>query len=121
LPPRPFSELTKKPSLAFNNRLTRYLEKHLENYRISGLPYPLFTGHINRFRTLGYSGGMQLKLMAKFRNDTNPNGNGSHDWFKDNDYDERLTSYRVRFSFSRKKLDKWMPTPIKHLYRNPAL
>lgn len=122
IPTLPYSELPKKPSLAFSNPLTKYLKENLrEDERVSGLPYPLFTGHINQIRTLGYSGGMQLKLMAKFRNDKNPDGNGSHDWFKDNDDDSKLTEYRVRFAYSRKKPDRWLPTPIRHLYRNPAL
>lgn len=121
IPTLPYSELYQKPSWAFNNKLTRYLKEHLnDKERVSGLPYPLFTGHINGISTLGYSGGMQLKLMAKFRNDKNPDGNGSHDWFKDNEDDGRLTKYNVRFAYSRKKLDKWIPTKIKHLYLNPA-
>ena len=121
IPTRPFSELYQKPSKAFNTPLTRYLEANLGDNRVSGLPYPLFTGHINRLKTLGYSGGMQLKLMSKFRNDTNPDGNGSHDWFKDNKDDRRLNGYRVGFAFSRKRIHNWLQTPIKYLYRNPNL
>lgn len=119
IPTSPYSELYNKPSFAFNTKLTRYLEAaNLGDYRVSGLPFPLFTGHINRFKTLGYSGGMQLKLMSKFRNDNNPDGNGSHDWFKDNDYDERLTKYRVKYAYTKKNIG-WIKTPIKNLYRNP--
>ena len=117
-PTRPFSELQKKPSIAFNSRLTRYLQKHLGRARISGLPFPLFTGHINRFRTLGYSGSMQLKLMAKWRNDTNPNGSGEHDFFRSNTDDSRLTRARVKFAYTRKGIN-WLPTEIKWLYKNP--
>ena len=116
----PYSELPQRPSWAFNTPLTRYLEEHLGNDRVSGLPYPLFTGHVNKLRTLGYSGGMQLKSMAKFRGDTNPNGSGEHDWFKSNTDSERLDRYRVRFAFSRKKLD-WEPTIIPNLYKNPRI
>lgn len=116
----PYSELPQRPSWAFNNALTEYLKEHLGDGRVSGLPYPLFTGHINRLRTLGYSGGMQLKLMAKWRGDLNPNGSGEHDWFRGHGDDKRLDTYRVRFAFSRKKLD-WLNTPIPGLYRNPRI
>lgn len=120
LPTRPYCELQNKPSLAFNTKLTRYLDKHLGDYRVSGLPFPLFTGLINNFKTLGYSGGMQLKLMAKFRRDTNLNGSGHHDWFMNNEDTTRLDDYRVLFAYSNKKLD-WAATPVHNLYRNPRL
>lgn len=121
IPTLPYSELYQRPSRAFSSPLTRFLEANLGDCRVSGLPYPIFTGHINKLKTLGYSGGMQLKLMAKFRNDNNPDGNGSHDWFKDNENDERLTSYRVRFSHSRKRINNWLSTEVRRLYRNPEL
>src|ERR1700690_853851 len=63
IPTRPYSELYNRPSLAFRGSLARFLEENLGQDRVSGLPYPLFTGHINELRTLGYCGGMQLKLM----------------------------------------------------------
>ncbi len=121
IPTRPYCELYKKPSLAFNTSLTRYLDKHLEQSRVSGLPWPLFTGIINNFKTLGYSGGMQLKLMAKWRQDSNPNGSGEHDYFRSNTDDGRLTRHRVRFAWSRKRPNNWLSTEIKHLYRNPEV
>lgn len=120
LPTRPFTELYKKPSLAFNTSLTRYLEKNLGNNRVSGLPWPLFTGLINNFKTLGYSGGMQLKLMAKWRNDKDQNGSGSHDYFKDNNDTEALTRFRVAFAYTAKGIH-WPSTSVHRLYRNPSL
>lgn len=120
IPTRPFSELPNRPSWAFDTRLTRYLHKNLGNDRVSGLPYPLFTGLINNFRTLGYSGGMQLKLMAKFRNDKDPNGGGCHDWFRSNQDDRKLDEFRVRYAYSTQKLS-WEHTEIRHLYRNPRM
>lgn len=117
---RPYSELPQKPSRAFNTRLTRYLEAHLGQYRVSGLPYPLFTGHINQLRTLGYSGGMQLKLMAKWRNDTNPNGSGEHDWFRRNEDSDLLRRYNVKYAFTSQRID-WKRTPISKLWANPSL
>lgn len=116
----PFSELPKKPSLAFNTRLTRFLEANLGDARVSGLPYPLFTGHVNRLRTLGYSGGMQTKEMAAFRGDTNPDGSGEHDWFQSHTHkdDDRLTRYGVKYAFSRKRL-AWPATSVRNLYENP--
>lgn len=114
--PRPFSELPEAPGRAFDTKLTRYLAG-CQN-RVSGLPYPLFTGHVNGLYTLGYSGGMQLKLMARWRGDNNPNGNGDHDWFKHNGDSESLDAYRVEYAYTRARID-WLPTPIDHLYRNP--
>ena len=58
----------------------KLLKKNLGNYRVSGLPFPLFTGYIHGFRTLGYNGGFQLRDMAKWRGDTNPDGSGKHAW-----------------------------------------
>jgi len=74
LPARPFVELWEKPSRAFNTKLTRFLHNNLGTARVSGLPYPLFTGLVNGFRTIGYCGSMQLKLIAKWRGDSDPNG-----------------------------------------------
>lgn len=116
----PFSELPERPSRAFNTELTEYLKENLGDGRVSGLPYPLFTGHINRLRTLGYSGGMQLKLMAKWREDTNPNGSGEHDWFRTKGDDELLDRYRVKYAYTSKPIN-WNKTPIKRLYENPRL
>lgn len=118
LPTRPYTELYKKPSLAFNTSLTRFLDNNLGKDRVSGLPWPLFTGLINNFKTLGYSGGMQLKLMAKWRNDKDSNGSGEHDYFRSNIDDGRLSRFGCEFAFTSKKID-WLPTGIKYLYRNP--
>ena len=119
IPTRPYCELYKKPSLAFNTSLTRYLEKNLGDSRVSGLPWPLFTGLINNFKTLGYSGGMQLKLMAKWRNDNDPNGSGQHDGFRSNLTDEQLRRHRVAFAYRSSCPDKWMQTEVRHLYKAP--
>ena len=118
---RPYSELPNRPKWAFNTRLTRFLTENSQNKRISGLPYPLFTGHINKLRSLGYSGGMQLKLMAKWRNDTNSNGSGEHDFFKTGKDSRALDAYNVRYAFNRTGIDRWNKTPIKHLYENPRI
>lgn len=116
IPPAGYSELPNRPSRIFDTPLTNFLSGCKE--RVSGLPYPLFTGHVNKIRTLGYSGGMQLKLMAKFRNDKNSNGSGEHDWFRS--HNDWPGNYRVRFAFSRKKLDSAYSTPIRFLYENPS-
>ena len=118
IPTLPYSELYNKPSRAFNKPLTRFLEANLGDSKVSGLPYPLFTGHINRLRTLGYSGGMQLKLMAKWRHDANPDGSGVHDFFKGdgNIHDlERVCKY----AYTTKRIP-WKHTRIKNLYVNPS-
>lgn len=118
IPTSPYSELYNKPSRAFNTRLTRYLQG--VKGRVSGLPYPLFTGHINELLTLGYSGGMQLRLMSKWRNDRNPNGSGGHDFFRNNIDGECLDRARVEYAYTPKAID-WPNTPIKRLYRNPRI
>lgn len=118
LPTRPWCELYQRPCRAFKSRLVSYLQAHLGTDRVSGLPYPLFTGLINNFNTLGYSGGMQLKLMAKWRGDTDPNGSGHHDYFRGKEDEAPLGIARCKFSYTLKKLN-WPSTPIRHLYRNP--
>lgn len=114
LPPRPYCELYHKPSWAFNNKLTQFLERNLGDYRVAGLPHPLFTGLVNGFKTMGYQGSMQLKLMAKWRGTT-----GSHGI--DGLREEDVTRYRVKFCFSRTRPYQWEPTEVRFLWRNPAI
>jgi len=116
IPTRPFCELWSKPSNVFNTPLTRFLEK--QDGRISGLPFPLWTGHINNLKTLGYCGGMANKMMAKFRNDNNPNGSGTHDWFKTNKDGKNVDLYGIKYAYTRKKMD-WKTTGIRYLWENP--
>lgn len=115
----PYAELYQKPSWAFNTKLTRFLEKNLGENRVSGLPYPLFTGHINKLRTIGYCGGMQLKLMAKWRHDDSSDGRGQHDFFKGEGNTDGLRVARVKYAWTVKKLD-WPSAGIHNLYTNPA-
>ena len=119
IPTSPYSELYQRPSRAFNTPLTRYLEANLGNYRVSGLPYPLFTGHINKFKTIGYCGGMQLKLMAKWRKDNNSDGSGQHDFFKGDGDPNDLTRSRIKYAYTTAKCD-WIRTEIDNLYLNPV-
>ena len=112
LPPKPFSELWKKPSRAFNNKLTQFLDRNLNGGRVSGLPHPLFTGLVNGHKTMGYCGSMQNNLMWKWRKSF------KHDPFIDGVDQDAITRYGVKFSFSYKKLD-WKPTGIRNLYYNP--
>ena len=109
----PYAELYNKPSRAFNTRLTRFLEANLGDYRVSGLPYPLFTGHINRLKTLGYSGGMQLKLMAKWRHDDSSDGSGQHDFFKGGGNPDDLKRSRVKYAYTTQRTN-WVHTEIKY-------
>jgi len=118
LPTRPYCELYQRPLLVFKSRLVKYLELHLGTDRVSGLPFPLFTGLINNFNTLGYCGGMQLKLMAKWRGDTDPNGAGNHDYFRGKEDGAQLVTSRVKFAYTRSGIN-WESTPIPHLYKNP--
>ena len=113
MPARPFVELWQKPSRAFNNKLTQYLDKHLGEGKVSGLPYPLFTGHINRFKTIGYCGSMQTKEMYAWRQSF------KHDPFMDGVDVNDLTKNGIKYAYSRKKLD-WIRTSVRNLYLNPA-
>ena len=113
LPPRPFCEMWQRPSRAFNTKLTRFLEKNLGNARVAGLPYPLFTGHINGFKTIGYCGSMQNKLMWKWRKSF------KHDPFIDGVNEDDLTRNGIKFCYSRKEL-AWPRTEVPHLYLNPS-
>jgi len=115
LPPRPYCELWQRPTRVFNSKLTRFLEANLGDYKVSGLPWPLFTGHINGLKTIGYCGSMQTKEMWSWRKSF------KHDPFIDGVDEDELTRRRVKYAFSRKRLDRWYPTPIKHLYRNPNI
>lgn len=113
LPPSPYCELWRRPSRAFNTPLTRFLEANLGDYKVSGLPWPLFTGHINNLKTMGYCGSMQTKEMWSWRKSF------KHDPFIDGVDECDLTNRGVGFAYSRKKLD-WLHTGIPHLYRNPS-
>ena len=114
LPPRPWCELWQKPSRVFNTKLTQFLEQNLGDYKVSGLPWPLFTGHVNRLKTIGYCGSMQTKAMWAWRKSFR------HDPFIDGVNENDLTRNQIKFAFSRKRLD-WPKTPIRYLYRNPSI
>ena len=114
LPPRPFCELWKRPSCAFNTPLTKFLEANLGDYKVSGLPWPLFTGHVNRLKTIGYCGSMQTKEMWDWRKSF------KHDPFIDGVSEDDLTKHGIKYAYSRSKLD-WPTTPIRHLYQNPRI
>jgi hypothetical protein len=112
IPYEGYQELPRKPSWTFNTKLTRFLSG--KQNRVSGLPWPLFTGIINNIKTLGYCGSMQNKMMERLRGN-----NGQHEW--DGSYeDPRLDSYRVGWAFTSQKIN-WKSTGIKNLYSNPRL
>jgi len=114
LPPRPFCELWQRPSRVFNSKLTAFLEENLGDDKVSGLPWPLFTGHINKLKTIGYCGSMQTKDMWEWRKSYR------HDPFIDGVNEDDLTKHRIKYAYSRKRLS-WPSTGIPHLYRNPNL
>ena len=116
----PYVQRWERPSRALDTPLTRFLADRPRRLgRVSGLPYPLRTGQVNRIHTLGYNGGSQARWMAAFRQDTNPNGSGAHDWFALNEDGERLDRYGVRWAYTSRPLrGKWQATAIPHLYEN---
>ena len=115
LPPTPYYELWQKPSRVFNSKLTRFLESNLGDYKVSGLPHPIFTGHINEIKTIGYCGSMQTNKMWSWRKSYR------HDPFIDGVAQHDLNKYRIKYAFSYKRPSKWSKTIIRHLYRNPEL
>ena len=118
-PMLPYVQRWERPSRALDTPLTRFLSEPKQTGRVSGLPYPLRTGQVNRIQTLGYNGGSQARWMAAFRQDTNPNGSGAHDWFALNEDGKRLDRYGVRWAYTYRSLTgKWHPTSIPHFYEN---
>jgi hypothetical protein len=119
-PMTPYCQRWECPSQAFDTPLTRFLSA--KNGRVSGLPYPLRTGQINRIRTLGYNGGSQSQAMAQARGDPNPHGSGAHDWFALKEDGPALDAYGVRYAYTYRRLSgTWRPTSIPHLYENRRL
>jgi len=119
MPMEPFIQRWERPSKAYHNPMTRFLERQPGNFRVSGLSYPNTTGQIQHIKTLGYNGGSQLKAMAKFRGDADPNGSGGFDWFSLGRDGPKLDWYGVKFAYTYRPLQgKWIPTRIPHLFRN---
>ncbi len=119
-----YTETSYPPSRLYNSPLTEYLKDKLGAFRVSGLPYPHFTGQVHGLRTLGYNGGSQLKAMAWFRQDKTANGAGGHDWFSLGEDGPSLDWYGVKYAYSHRDLTiagnpgKWKKTWIPGLYRN---
>lgn len=110
----PFCEWVKKPSQHFTNGLIA-LKENIGNFRVSGLPFPFFTGYLLGVRTLGYTGGFSLKKMCKFRGVTDSNGQSTHNWFDTCDFKNMteegwramwhgMRRYGVRYFFASKTL-----------------
>lgn len=91
----PFCEWVRKPSdhIVLLHEMVGKLNP--ENFRVSGLPFPFFTGYLLGWRTLGYTGGFSLKDMCEFRGITDPNGESAHDKMPDDSY-----SYGVKFAIA---------------------
>ncbi len=114
----PYVQRWERPSRVFDTPLVRFLRQAPQT-RVSGLPYPLRTGQVNQLHTLGYNGGSQAKWMQRFRQDSNPNGSGGHDWFALNEDSPLLDWYGVRYAYTYRSLGgKWKPTQVRHLFEN---
>lgn len=119
-PMQPYVQRWQRPSEAFATPLARYLAG--KPGRVSGLPYPLRTGQVNRIHTLGYNGGSQAHWMATLRQDENPNGSGMHDWLALTADGQALDAYGIRYAYTARPLrGKWHPTELPHLYENPLI
>ena len=119
LPATPWVELWDKPSRAFGRTsLIKELKRELKDsdFKVAGLPYPLFTGHIQGIYTIGYCGSMQTKEMWAWRKSF------KHDPFIDGVNHDDLTRNGVKYAVTRKRPDRWNKVyGTKHLYRNPNL
>ena len=119
LPATPWVELWDRPSRAFRRtRFMRELMNELKDsdfkFKVAGLPYPLFTGHIHGIRTIGYCGSMQTKEMWAWRKSF------KHDPFIDGVNHDDLTRNGVKYAVTRKRPDRWNKVyGTKNLYRNP--
>ena len=116
VPMTPYVQRWERPERAFNPPMVMYLRSHLGAHRVSGLPYPLRTGQIHGFQTLGYNGASQPRWMAAFR------GEGAHDWFQGcfgEDMD-LLDWYGVKYTYTMRPLKppRWVSTGIPHFYEN---
>ena len=118
LPMTPWVQRWNRPSRVFCTPLTTLLAN--KNGLVSGLPYPLRTGHINRIQTLGYTGGAALKAKMESRGITDPNGQGAHDWFETGLDGPEMDRYCIEHAYTYRHLQppRWKPTSIAHLYEN---
>ena len=115
-PMHPFVQRIERPSRAFSKPYTTLFQ---EPWRVSGLSYPMRTGHVTHTRTLGYTGGAQLTSMARFRRDADPNGSGLHDWFQSDNTQEEANWFGVRWAITHRPLRApWKPTQFRHVYEN---
>ena len=112
IPTDPYCQRWERPETAYSSPLATFLTG--KSGRVSGLPYPLRTGQVNRIKTLGYNGGSQAQWMADLRGDPNPNGSGAHDWFALEEDSDKLDWYGVEYAYTYRPLKqpKWEPTPI---------
>lgn len=116
----PFCQKTVEPEKAFNTPMLRYLEKEAEAYRVSGLRWPVSTGHLNSIMTLGYTGSSCLLAMAWWRKIKSLQGEASESWFDTDEDGPPLDAYGVKFAYTYRKLSdpKWTFTPYRNLYLN---
>ena len=111
-PTTPYCQRWMKPSDALVMPIAQFLQTHLREARVSGLPYPHRTGLLGQFRTLGYNGASQPQWMASLRP-----GEGGHDGVAS---DAPLTVFGVKYAYTLRPLHvpQWRPTFMPHLYRN---
>lgn len=59
----PFKQDSGRPSKFFDTPLMRYLERHAKV--VNNLPYPVYSGQLNKVHTLGYTGGNHNAELGK--------------------------------------------------------
>jgi len=111
----PFSEQWRKPSYWFESKFVNEIKSLVKDRIISGLPFPHFTGYINDFKVLPYTGGFAIAKFAKEYDYIQ----GVHDYFEHFDDYEKAESFGIEFAYSRKEL-KWKKTKIKNLWQREA-
>lgn len=112
-PVYPFSEQWRKPSYWFESKWIKDVKRLVGENIISGLPFPHFTGYINDFKVLPYTGGFALKSYAKEYD----NIQGVHDYFEHFDDYEKADRFGIKYAYSRKPL-KWKKTTIPNLWES---
>lgn len=109
----PFHEQWRKPSEWFESKFIKEIKDYVGDGIISGLPFPHFTGYINGFNVLPYTGGFALDGFAKDYDYVQ----GVHDFFEYSEDYDKATRFGIKFAYSMKEL-KWNKTRIPHLYVN---
>ena len=117
LPIYPFVQWTKKPLEYFKTPLLSYLRGHSGRFRVSNLPYPVYSGQIAHIKSLGYCGGNHYKWLGKLRN-IPKQGAGGYNWFEFKEDGEDLDAFGVKYHIGERPSKRWKKVKGFNLYKN---